>query len=111
MDDIEALSSRVIVLNEGRIFLDGTLAELRRRITGERWLIIDLENEGDTVHDEEADVIRREGQRVWLKFDPEETSASQLIGRLASRHAIRDLLVENPPIEEIVASLYREAHE
>ena len=28
------------------------------------------------------------------------------IGRIAARHPIRDLFVQNPPIEEIVARLY-----
>jgi len=108
MDDIEALCQRVIVINNGRIFLDGTLGELRRRVTRERRLIVDLENAGDTVADEEAEVIRREGHRVWMRFDPERIPAAQLIARVTARHAIRDLFVENPPIEEIIAKLYGE---
>ncbi len=106
MDDIEALCRRVIVLHEGHIFLDGTLDELRRRVTAERRLIVDLENENDTVGDDEAEVVRREGHRVWLRFDPEKVSAPEMIARITSRHAIRDLFVENPPIEEVVARLY-----
>jgi ABC-2 type transport system ATP-binding protein len=34
--------------------------------------------------------------------------AADLIARLASRYALRDLLVENPPIEAIIARLYAE---
>jgi ABC-2 type transport system ATP-binding protein len=36
-------------------------------------------------------------------------SAAALIARIASRHAVRDLFVENPPIEEIIARLYGDA--
>jgi len=106
MDDIEALCRRVIVINEGRIFLDGTLGELRCRVTRERRLIVDLETEGDQVRDEDAEVIRQEGHRVWLRFDPERVAAAEVIARVTARHAIRDLYVENPPIEEVVARLY-----
>ncbi len=109
MDDVEALARRVLVVNEGQIYLDGTLGELRSRVTNERRLIVDLEREGDTVRDGEAEVIRQEGHRVWLRFDPERTSAAQLIARVTAGHAVRDLFVENPPIEEIIARLYREA--
>lgn len=108
MDDIEALCSRVLVIHKGRIFSDGTLDELRARVTRERRLIVDLESEGDTVSDEEAEVLRREGPRVWLRFDPERVPAAGLIARITARHAIRDLFVENPPIEEIIARLYEE---
>ncbi len=108
MDDIEALCSRIIVIDEGRILSDGTLDDLRRRVTTERWLIVDLAEEDGDVVDPQASVISREGHRVCLRFDPEEVSAAELIGRLTAGHAIRDLFVENPPIEQIVARLYGE---
>jgi ABC-2 type transport system ATP-binding protein len=51
-------------------------------------------------------VIRRDGGRVCLAFDPQVVAPAELIQRVTSRHAIRDLFVENPPIETIVARLY-----
>ena len=106
MDDIEALCRRLIVIDEGSLYLDGSIEELRSRVTGERRLIVDLENEGDSIVDENVEVIRQEGHRVWLRFDPDEIAADKLISRIAAGHVIRDLFVENPPIEEIVAKLY-----
>ncbi len=109
MDDIEALCRRVIVIDDGRIFHDGTLDGLRARVTGERRLIVDLADAGDEIADDEAEIIRSDGRRVWLRFDPTKTPAAALIARIAAKHAIRDLFVENPPIEEIIAQLYRGA--
>ncbi len=110
MDDIESLCERVLLLNEGKIFLDGTLQEMRRKILPERRLIIDLENEHDTVQDPEAFLIKQEGHRIFLSFNPETTTAPSLIHRILERHAIRDLYVENPPIEEIIAQFYRKVN-
>ena len=106
MDDIEALCTRVVLINEGRILSDGTLAALRARVTTERRLIVDLAEEVTEVRDEQAQVIARDGQRVTLRFDPQRTPASELIARVTARHAVRDLFVENPPIEEIIARMY-----
>jgi viologen exporter family transport system ATP-binding protein len=106
MDDIEALCTRVIVIGEGRILSDGTLNELRRRVTRERWLTVDLVQAGDAICDPDATVIRTDGHRVCLAFDPERVPPAELIRRVTSTHAIRDLFVENPPIETIVARLY-----
>ena len=106
MDDIEALCSRVVVINEGRILSDGTLADLRRRVTTERRLIVDLVDEREPISDPQAEVVRREGHRVELRFEPERVPAAELIARVTSRCAVRDLFVENPPIEEIIARLY-----
>ncbi|MDI7276670.1 MAG: ATP-binding cassette domain-containing protein [Anaerolineae bacterium] len=108
MDDIAALCSRVMVINYGRILLDGTLAELRSRVTTERRLIVDLVHEEDWLEDPDAAVTRRDGRRLHLRFDPERIPAAELIHRITSRYAIRDLFVEEPPIEEIIARLYQE---
>ena len=108
MDDIEALCSRVILINRGRILSDGSLAELRRGVTTERRLIVDLAEDGAQFHDPEVTVVRQEDHRLYLSFDPDRVPAAELISRIAARHAIRDLYVENPPIEEIIARLYKE---
>jgi len=109
MDDIEALCRRVIVIDRGGIFLDGTLDHLRQRVSNERWLKLDLAENGLAVVDELAETVRQDGRRVWLKFDPGRVSPSELIARISSRYPVLDLYVENPPIDEVIAKLYREA--
>jgi ABC-2 type transport system ATP-binding protein len=105
MDDIESLCERVLVIGSGRILCDGTLAELRARVTNERRLIVDVEGD-EPLEDADARVIRRDGHRVTLAFDPDRTPTADLIGRIARHHAVRDLFVENPPIEEVISELY-----
>jgi ABC-2 type transport system ATP-binding protein len=111
MDDIEALCRRVIVIHEGGIFQDGTLDQLRNRVTGERRLIVDLGEENGVFDDPDLEVISREKHRVVIQFNPERVTAAALISRVAEHHKIRDLFVENPPIEEIIAQLYEEVRQ
>ncbi len=107
MDDIEALCRRVIVIGAGRILSDGSLEQLRAQLRRERRLIVDLVDAGEDVADEQAVVIARDGHRVELAYDPERTPTAQLIARVTARHRVSDLFVEHPPIEELVAELYR----
>ncbi|XXY53286.1 ATP-binding cassette domain-containing protein [Sorangium sp. So ce269] len=106
MDDIEALCSRVILIAGGRVLSDGSLEALRAQVTAERWLIVDLTDPAAEIAEPHAEVIRREGDRVTLRFDPAEISTAELVGRVTARYPVRDLLVQNPPIDEIVARLY-----
>ncbi len=106
MDDIEALCSRVMVISGGRILSDGGLEELRRRFSRERWLTMDLVDEQAVIAEPGTTVMQREGARVCLQFDPEVIRTEVLIQRITSRHEVRDLFVENPPIEQIVARIY-----
>lgn len=108
MDDIEALCRRVVVIHDGGIFLDGSLGDLRRRVSGERRLIADLAEGAGEVAVAGAQVLERQGNRVVFAFDPEQTPAAELIARVAAAYEVRDLFVENPPIEELVAKLYGE---
>jgi len=107
MDDIEALCRRVLVINKGAILADGTLDDLRAMASGERRLIIDLLDDHGDISDPDAEVMQRDGRRVTLRFDPRKIRTADLLARITARYEIRDLFVENPPIEEIIASLYR----
>ena len=109
MDDIEALCNRVLVINEGNILTDGTLADLRMMVTTERRLTVVLVNEDGDITDPDAEVISREGRYVTLRFDPESIPPAELIARIVANHEIRDLFVENPPIEEVIAKIYGSA--
>lgn len=106
MDDIEALCSRVMVIAHGRLLSDGSLSHLRAEYCRERWLTVDLEGEGILVDDPEATLLRLEGSRVVLRFDPREVPSAALIARITARYPVRDLFVQDPPIEELISRIY-----
>ena len=109
MDDIEALTNRVMVIGNGRILSDGSITELRAAVTNERRLIIHLEEDGEVsgeVSDPDTEVISVNGKQVTMRFDHEKVGAATLISRIAGKYPVKDLFVENPPIEEVIARLY-----
>jgi len=105
LSDVEALCERVLLIGDGRILLDGALDALRAGAC-ERRLTLDLVHADEPVWDPDAEVIERSGARVRLRFDPSKVAPAALVARLTSRHEVRDLFVEDPPIEEVVARLY-----
>ena len=106
MDDVEAVCDRVMVIGRGRLLSDGSMDDLRRQVSHERRLIVDLTDPEAEIRDPDLRVIDRVGPRVTLGFDPTVVPTAELIGRVTSRVAVRDLFVQHPPIEEIIASLY-----
>ena len=108
MDDIEALCNRVMVIGNGKILSDGPLDELRNRFGQERLLTVDFVEENVHISDPNAVVVEQSGHRTKLRFNPNEVPASDLISRVAAQNPVRDLFVENPPIEEIIARIYKE---
>lgn len=106
MDDIEALCSRVLLIGSGTILLDGTVQDLlsTRR---ERRMTATLETPLPAGLLPEGVIARHTQANEWqLRFDPSKTPAASLIALLNDRCGIADIMVENPPIDEVVAERY-----
>jgi ABC-2 type transport system ATP-binding protein len=106
LSDIERLCSRVVLIDHGKVAFDGELESLRNRLGRHRTLVVDLEDPDEPCTVPHAEIVRREGPRVWLRFDRDAISAAALIATVADRHRVRDLTVEEPAIEEIVRRIY-----
>ncbi|WP_245716996.1 ABC transporter ATP-binding protein [Nocardia mikamii] len=109
MGDIERLCERVLVVDHGRLAYDGTLPGLARTVGARRVLVVDLARPSDdltglagaTLLAAEAD-----GMRQRLAFDPEITTAAQLLAAISNRVEVRDLSIEEPDIEDVVRRIY-----
>jgi len=107
LDDIEALCRRVMVIAKGRLLVDGTLDTLRRRYGNARQLHVHLERPCAVHELDRPHLIEQTGNRFVLQFDPDVVAAPALIAAVTQRYPVRDLLVETPKIEDLVARLYR----
>lgn len=106
MQDIEALAARVILIGNGTILQDGSIDALRAASRAERRLTVDFAESVEVSTFDRAIVLERQPGRVTLQYDPAEISTHDLIGALSASYPVRDLVVSEAPIEEIVARLY-----
>lgn len=106
MDDIEVICDRVMVISDGMIISDGTLEDLRKKVSIERRLVVELEDGAVPAVHPRAVIAGSERGRVDIRFDPDVVSATELISDVTSRNRVRDIFVENPPIEELIARIY-----
>lgn len=105
LDDIEALCSRVMVIDHGHQVFDGTLEGLRASQSAPRTLIVDLATSQPPITVTGATVTKVDGPRQHLSF-PTSTSAAPLVAEIAANYPLVDLSVAEPTIESIIAKLY-----
>ncbi len=105
LDDIEALCSRVMVIDHGHKVYDGTLAGLRASQGAPRTLVVDLAASLDPIAVDGAEVVKVDGPRQWLSF-PASASAAPLVAQVAARYPLVDLSVAEPSIEDVIARIY-----
>jgi ABC-2 type transport system ATP-binding protein len=108
LSDVEKLCERVMIIDHGHLLFDGQLESLREQFGGERELVVDMAEHYAEVGVVGAEVVSQEGQRVTYRFEREEITASELIGRLSERYHIRDLQVREPEIADTVRRIYEE---
>ncbi len=108
LDDIETLCRRVMVIAQGRLVVDSTLQALRRRHGNTRRLHVHLARPCAVHELDRPHLLEHTADSIVLQFDPELIASPALIGSVTQRYPVRDLLVETPKIEELVARLYRE---
>lgn len=106
MDDIESLCSRVIVIGKGQILSDGSLQSLREKVSHERRLILEFDEGENGLFIEGTTLVKEEDNRITIDFNPNIITPADLIAQLATKYKISDILVENQPIEEVIAELY-----
>ena len=108
MDDIEALTDRILLIGKGRLLYDGALSTLRERYDRQRRL--ELSYEGNTpppVFDGIKILSGKEGHVVY-EVDTGTISVSAALRALGETLSIRDMSAGSRPVEEIIAALYRE---
>ena len=112
LDDVEALCSRVMVIGKGKILMEGSLKEIRRQVAHERRLIVELDGDhpAEVVAGQVlgAQLVRWEGRQAHFNFQPDRITPVELLTQLSARFQVRDVLIKDPPLEEVISRLYGE---
>ena len=107
MGDITALCPRVLLIHQGKLFHDGSLADLTQRLAPCRQVRLELAD----LHPPEAfagfgQLEAHQGHLVRLLVP--RAQLAQQVAALLERFAVVDLEVSDPPVEELIGGLFRQ---
>ncbi len=105
MQDIEALCRRVVIIDHGRVFFDGSLDAIVGRYGGIKQLRFAFDAPPQHVP---AGLERLESGPNELKLKVPRSRVAEVCREILARNVVRDFSVEEEPIEEIVRQLFRE---
>jgi ABC-2 type transport system ATP-binding protein len=119
--DVEHLCRRMMIIDHGRLIYDGGIEQIRQRFGVHRTLVVDLEPDDDVPNGEstlslppdlqvqdQAQVVKSDGPRHWIRFDRQTVNPADLIAAVAASHRVRDVAIEEPEIEDIVRRIYEQ---
>ena len=111
LDDIEELCRRIMIIDRGQLLYDGPLDSLKRKLLRTKQIKFALKDRtqtgriadccGSGMNVEQVDELT-----YRIVFDRTQTSTADLIRRILGAVEVRDLLIEDEPIEEIIKRIY-----
>ena len=107
LDDIEQLCPRMMIIDHGRVLLDGSVADFKAEYGTQRTVVVDLIEAEGPLAVVSGEVTRVEGPRQWIRFNRRQTTAAEVIAEVTSLAPVRDLAIEEPDIENLIRNLYQ----
>jgi ABC-2 type transport system ATP-binding protein len=105
MADVQALCKRVIVIHHGRILFDGELATLASRFGADKTIGITLKEGVETVDlSPYGEVLGSEDGKISVRVG--RGQAPEVAARLLRDLPVADLTIEDPPIEDVIESVF-----
>ena len=110
MKDVVALCQRVIIIAQGSIVHDGSLADIIDRFS--RYKIVTLLFAENYLPEDLArygEVIQLENPRAKLRID--RGVVTDVLAAILQKHPIQDVSVEDPPLEQVIAEMFSNAEQ
>ena len=112
LDDIEELCRRIMIIDHGKLLYDGPLSILKQKLLRTKqikFVLRDSESAGAlqrALAGKDLTVDRVDEMTYRVRFDRGRVSTADLIRHVLAAAEVRDLLIEDEPIEEIIKRIY-----
>ena len=108
MNDIEALTNRVIVIGHGKKLYDGTLNNIKKKFSKEKKVEIIHKKLESIPKIKDVTVLEKNNNKVLLNVNLENNNISNIIREYSKVCEIEDVNVLSDNIDDIIIKLYEE---
>jgi ABC-2 type transport system ATP-binding protein len=106
MADVQALCQRILIIHNGQLLFDGDLCRLIQEFTTHKTIVVQVADPRADLRPY-GDVVSQQEGRIALRVPKNDTA--RVTERLLASEPVIDLLVEDPPIEEVIERAFAQA--
>ena len=104
--DIEHVAQRAVVVNHGEVIWDDAVAAMRRTLLSTKLIEVGLESPAADLRLPGVTVVEQTPMRLELVVDTTTCSVRAVLDHLLERCQVSDMSVVDPPLEQVIASIY-----
>ena len=105
MKDITALCQRVVIIAGGQIHYDGSLDGVIDQFSSDKIVTLQVSETEDLESLSQLPNVV-EVQPPKVKFRVGRDDVARVLGEILSSRSVEDIVVEDPPLEEVIASVF-----
>jgi ABC-2 type transport system ATP-binding protein len=107
--DVEAVARRVLVMNEGTVVYDDSVAAMRRDLLATKLVEVGLSTPVPRPDLDGVTVTAHDDHLVRLAVDTTRRSVRDVLDLVLDRWPVADISVVDPPLEQVIAEIYAPA--
>ncbi|MGH7636208.1 MAG: ABC transporter ATP-binding protein [Gemmatimonadaceae bacterium] len=108
--DIEQVCERVVIIHRGRILLDASVREMKRRyLRSRRITFVTAAEQVELPIAAGARLVSAVPHRTTVEIDAGDAVVGALVDAVLRQTTLRDLVIDDPPMDDIIRSIYRNA--
>ena len=108
MQDIEALTERIILIGKGKILYDGSLDKIKNRYNENRKMNIKFKYTEQKINLPNATILDQTEESASIILKHNDESIPDILNKLTSQVEVVDMNIEEMSAEDIIAKLYNE---
>lgn len=106
--DVETLAKRTIVINFGKIIFDDTTEKLKKNFIKTKVIEVVIAEPAEEFNFSGGKIIEQGKHDLKIELDVSKTSVDELLSYAVRNFDIKDINIFDPPMEEIIAAIYRQ---
>lgn len=104
--DMERVCDRVILIDEGQIIIDGPVSELRSRYISKKIVSFATKEETIMLDITGVKTLETAAHKIVVEVNTDAQHVEHVIQKAMEQSSLRDISVEDPPMEEVIQSIY-----
>ncbi|MBO5394459.1 MAG: ABC transporter ATP-binding protein [Clostridia bacterium] len=108
MNDIEALTNRIIIIGKGKLLYDGSFDQIKYKYSNIRTIEIEMEEDYGDIEIEGCEFVSKIDKKYTFKTADKHFKLTSFVEKLSKKYKMYDVNIDPINLEEVISKLYEE---